>query len=416
MRLYQFVLLFSMALSSLWADAELGGSLYFFSLYWQNADFDNQTKDNDNSIYLHGDITAQAWIGKRAFGKVKIGTWGTFGFHPVLSQGFDGTPPSGAHIQEAYVELTHIMNTPFSLKAGKFNVMYGDGMVLHDGGEDGFSGLMVKLERAPLSVDIFDLRAIEGGGLDWMGTDFGGTVPKDMDIMGTYATIKGNRISFSLYAMLRTYEEERPIWFGLRTEGETLQRFSYSLEFSKMAGRTKEAATPYGGLGYMGSVEYSVDLLDLGLAAISFSGDDSTTRVNELYESAGNGPFVYGFYKMWPGFGPAHTLRTRYGWAALSPSFEEENEMMLNSRTLDLYIKAKRDALDLRLDLFFYQKNWVPQGKDGHVGKELGFLLAVNLGPGLDVGATVGYLMPGRYFGEDLDPMIGGYLFLVMTF
>lgn len=133
---------------------------------------------------------------------------------------------------------------------------------------------------------------------------------------------------------------------------------------------------------------------------------------NEAYESPIWGPYTFGFYKWWPGFGPAHLMTTAYGFSLVAPF----DMMSTNLNVINGNLAFHQGPFMLRGDVFLYSRDWVPDGVDSDMGMEFALLTTYTFRKTITVGGTAGYWMPGDYFGDDLDPMIGGYLFTYITF
>lgn len=410
-------------------QVKFGGLFYVYSFMWQNADFNGDTEDGDQHFYVHGDVWGQADFGKGVSAKVSVGDWGTFGRDPITYAGQEGV---GGHLLEAYLTANNLFETPLGLRVGKEHVLYGDGMVAFDGGEDGIMGVKLFYNTPMFNFDLFDYRLQEGGGTGSIGT--GVPAEDDHDLLGCYATLKlmeGN-VGVSPYVFYRTHSwkyepskddtvySDNPMWFGLRSEGTPVKGLSYKGEFTMMGGKCEDIydTTNYKGMAYMAELNYSLEEtgipLTLGGAYVAFSGDDtSTTEDNELYESATNGPYTFGFYKAWPGFGPAHLLLTGYGFSCLAPW----EPMVRNLNVINGHLQYTMDPITARLDFFNYTRNQAEWGNpETDIGNEIGVHLTYNYEDALTFGFAGGYFMPGKYFGEDLDAMLGGYIYLAKGF
>jgi len=219
---------------------KLGGLFYVYSFMWKNADFNGDTDDGDQHFYLHGDLHGTADFGKGISAKVKIGDWGTFGRHSIFGTGPDGLAvPSwyygwdevGVHIMEAYLMASNLWDSPFGLQVGKQHVLYGDGMVAFDGGEDGFMGGKLFYNHEMFDMDLFWYRLIEGGGTSYIGSGMT-NIPDDLDLFGAYGTLKlmEGGIHLSPYWFWRTESwkyapeakdtvySDNPMWLGGRVE------------------------------------------------------------------------------------------------------------------------------------------------------------------------------------------------------
>ena len=159
--------------------------------------------------------------------------------------------------------------------------------------------------------------------------------------------------------------------------------------------------------------------LSFGGAYVAFSGDKTTTKDdNELYESATNGPFTFGFYKDWPGFGPAHVMTTAYGFAGLDPG----NLTMTNLNVLNAHAKFTAGPLAVRLDFYNYSRNWVPTNGHAAMGNEIAGLVTYNYRKTITFGFTGGLWMPGDYWkkdqnlGNNAGNALGGYFYFAKEF
>ena len=409
---------------------KFGGLFYVYSFFWMNRDFDSDTEDGDQHFYMHGDIYAHADFGKGVSAKVAVGDWGPFGRHPITYEGSEGEDEwGGGHLLEAYITAANLFETPIGMQVGKQHVLYGDGMVAFDGGEDGITGLKLFYTAPMFNLDLFHYRLIEGGGTWAIGpsTD---TIPDDLDLFGGYATItlaEGN-VGISPYFFYRTnswtYEDdnvysENPMWLGARAEVTPVGGLHVKGEFAMMSGTCEDMAdtSDYKGMAYMGELNYSLEEmnvpLSLGGAYLSFSGDDyDTDDENELYETAINGGYTFGFYKGWPGFGPAHLMLTGAGFACCAPW----ERFQTNLNVINGHVQYAADPIALRLDFFNYARNWVPDGVESALGNEIAVYFTYNYMDVLTLGATGGYFIPGEHLGEDLDAMIGGYVYMAKGF
>ena len=406
-------------------EVKCGGLFYVYDFGWMNADFDSDTADGDQHYYLHGDVYAHADFGHGISAKVKLGDLGSFGKHSITGQGDDGM---GVHIMEAYIAGHNLFETPIGFKVGKLPLLYGDGMVAFDGGEDGFMGKKLFYETPMFDMDLFWYRLVEGGGTSYIGS-WMTHIPDDLDLLGAYGTIKlmeGN-VWLSPYFFYRTQTwagegdttySDNPMWFGARGEGSPAEGLHLKGEFTMMGGENEVWEENYKGMAFMGELNYSLDAMGVpvsfGGAYVSFSGDDTSTVEDcECYESATNGPYTFGFYKGWPGFGPAHTLLTGYGFACCA-AWEP---MMRNLNVINGHLQYASGPFSIRGDFFMYSRNQAEWGNaETALGNEIGVHMTYNYMDMLTVGAAGGYFMPGEYFGDEADAMMGGYVYLAKGF
>ncbi len=390
-------------------DVSYHGLWYTYSFFWNNADFVDTISDGDQHYYMHGDISCDADFGAGISTHLTLGAWGTYGKHAITGAG----PETGVALREAYLTVADLFDTPLSFRIGKEHICYGD--QVFDGGEDGFMGAKFSYGSDMLDVDVFSYRLVEGGGTGFIGSGVP-NVPDDWDLHGVWATAKLGNINLSPYGFYRTIDKDNPMWVGVRSDGSLIEGFNYAAEFATMMGKNEDLtpAIDYKGMHYMGRLGYTPAgmPLTIGGAYVAFSGDDPTTVENELYESPTWGPYTFGFYKAWPGFGPAHLMRTGFGFSLLAPW----EPMVSNLNVINGNIGYTSGPLALRADYFMYSKNKVAAGAETAMGNEIALMLTYNYKETITFGATGGYWIPGKHFGDDLEPMLGGYLWTAMSF
>ncbi len=416
-------------------EVEWGGLFYSYTFFWQNADFNDNIADADNYTYLHGDVHALADFGEGVSAFVKIGAWGMYGMHPVWGYDLNGNADPRVGLLEAYLKVDNLFDLPVSLKVGKQNVLYGDGAVMFDGGEDGFLGAKVNVSYDPVSLDLFYYRLAEYGGIALVGTG-ADSIPGDLNLFGTYMNIglMEGKINLQGYYFLRVQDQtglkDRPMWVGGRTEGAPIEGLNFKAEFTLMTGKKdfdQGTDIDYGGMHAMAALDYAPQSLPVsfGGAFVMFSGDDpSTSDKDELYVGATDPPYTFGFYKSWPGFGPAHTMHTSYGFACVTGGdlFELDSlPVMTNLNVINAHLGFTQGPLSLRGDFFMYTRNEVPEGVEDNLGNEIALLATYNYRDALTIGAAVGYWMPGdvqkQAVGEDnASGMIGGSIFFAKGF
>lgn len=424
------------------------GLWYTYSFFWNNADFDTGTSDGDQHYYMHGDFTVDADFGAGVGTHVTIGDWGTFGKHAITCEGPEGCgadnclPANGGHLMEAYLNVANLFDTPLSFRVGKEHVCYGD--QVFDGGEDGFMGAKVSYTSDMFDFDVFGYRLVEGGGTAMIGSGIA-EVPDDWDLYGIWTTAKlldGN-VNVSPYGFYRTRNTEEiayktqygtikdnPMWLGLRAEGDPATGLNFAAEFTMMMGSQEyesegdkngdtTTTVDYKGMHYMARAGYTPPGMPvtIGGAYVSFSGDTlegnySYGDENTVYESPTWGPYTFGFYKDWPGFGPAHLMRTGYGFSLLAPW----EPMVANLNVINANIGFTNGPVALRADYFMYSRNKVPEGVESAMGNEIALMAKYTYQETITFGATAGYWIPGKYFGEDLTAMLGGYIWTALGF
>ena len=385
-------------------DVDWGGLFYHYTFWWQNADFDSDLPvdggDGDMHYYMHADIHATADFGDGVTVFVKIGDWGNFGRHPIYGIGPHGLD---AHIMAAYVSAQNLFESPIGFTAGIIPVLYGD--IAFDGGENGFAGLKFNVVTDMFALDLFSYRMIEAGGMVYIG---GPDPGPDMDLHGAWATIMlpDANIEINGFGFLGKYGEDSPMWVGARSTGKPIEDLYYVADFAMMMGSygPEGAEVDYGGMYYSARLKYTFVPVTFGGGYYYFSGDDATTAdKDEGYYSPTGGPYVNDFYKGWPGFGPAYTLRSPYGFNLVEPDLN----------VINAFVAYGAEMFNIRGDWFMYSK---VEGDPTDMGMEIAVHAWINLSEQFGFGATGGYWMPGDYFAPDEDAMLAGYFYIYKPF
>ena len=422
------------------------GTFYIYSFFWQNADFDTATSDGDQFFYMHADVGIMADFGSGITSQVTVGGWGTFGKHPITTYGEEcPTPGQDVAVREAYIDIAKLFDSPLNFRAGKMHVLQGE--QVFDGGEDGVMGAKFYGSTDMVDYDLAWYRLEEHGGC-WAAGSFTDYVPDDVDLFGAWITGKFLEGAFRVapYWFWRTTSmetesyiwEDNPMWVGGRLDIGPIAGLTVNGEFTMMMGDEQtdyedtlltDRAIDYKGMHALGRLSYAPPTLpiSIGGAYVMLSGNEieydtlgnplPDTVENEAYESPIWGPYTFGFYKWWPGFGPAHLMTTAYGFSLVAPF----DMMSTNLNVINANLAFHQGPFMLRGDFFMYSRNWMPAGDDDDMGMEFAGLVTYTVRKTLTVGGTVGYWMPGDYFkfGDDtveLDPVMGGYLFAYITF
>jgi len=400
-----------------------GGLFYMYNFFHRNTDFNDDTDDGNTYAYMHADVNATVDFGQGVKLFFRIGSWGQHGQHGYLAY----PPDPRSSIMEAHLTLEKLFDSNWSFKIGKQPLLYGDGLVMFDGGEERTMGAKLMYRGKPFSVDLFYYRVQELGGIPYVGT---GTVtlPGNWDLVGAYATLELKKTATSAYFVWRRRavlkdSSDKPFWFGVRSTGSAFKGLNYKAELAIMGG-----SNPYGvdytGMAFIAGGSYAfTENFTIGATYVSLSGDKADTKANEMYESTTNGPFTYGFYKGWVGLGPAQTLTTGYGFAGIDPNFAK-NRTMTNINSLDAYLSISTGPVLLRFDVFHYARNWVPADyTTSNMGNEIAVLIQYNYRETVTFGFTAGVWMPGDYiknyewgWGPKTKSAIGGYFFFAKSF
>ncbi|MCK4420492.1 hypothetical protein KAW48_01745 [candidate division WOR-3 bacterium] len=378
-------------------DVEWHGLFYDYAFMWMNADFDSDVEDSDMHYYIHADINAKADFGEGVTGFIKIGDWGNFGRHPITGSGLAGM---NVHIMHAYVSAQKLFGTPLGLTIGIIPVLYGD--IAFDGGEDGFTGLKFNVNTEQFTLDLFTYRAVENGGMGYMFNGAYDSIPADLDLTGAWATLKlmEGKVELNGFGFYRTEGEDKPMWGGVRSAGSPMEGLCYVGDFVMMFG-SDAADVDYKGMYYSARGTYTMDPVSFGGGYYYFSGENAEEG-NQAYQSPTWGPYVNGFYKGWPGFGPAYTLRSPYGFNLVTPDLSVING----------HLGYKAEAFGIRADFFMYSK---VEGDPTAMGNEIALHTTFALNDQFSIGATGGYWMPGDAFTGE-DAMMAGYLYLAKGF
>jgi len=429
------ILLSLLLLLPVFADqpkVKFGGLIYAYTFFHSNTDFNKDTKDGNSYLYLHADIQTTVDFGNGVSFYTMLGAWSQHGANPYWGVDLQGFADPSLRILQGYIEVKNLWNSPLSFTIGKKRLLYGDGAVLFDGGEDGASGVWMNYRKGKLNADFFYIRLAQSHGIAYVGAPFYGGYnpeaydghPGNINIAGVYSTISISKaLNVQPYLIFRPWNVEpghsaNPFWIGVRGEGK-LSSFSYALEFTQMGGEDGYGVK-YKGYEYLVKADYSFsNSFSLGAAYVCFSGDDNPLdEENHLYESATNGPYTFGFYKDWPGFGPAHLMTTGYGFAGLDPG----NTTMTNLDTVNVHLSFNVGNFTFRGDVFMYRRNKVPAGGHKSMGNEFALLAKYNYKEKITFGFTAGAWNPGVYFREDLGlegrtaTAYGGYFWTALAF
>jgi len=404
-----------------------GGLFYIYDFFHRNTDFNKDTDDANNYRYIHADVQSTVSFGNGVSSYIVLGAWGQHGMSSYYTGGLGENIDPNLRILQAYITIDSLFDTPFSFRIGKERLLYGDGQVVFDGGEDGVTGTKFMLRTKALDVDLFYYRLAQFGGISLVGTGLD-RYPGNWDLLGTYITLKTGKIEISPYLMIRMQKvaedtTNNPLWIGLRSAGSPIAGLKYVAEITLMGGedKTRTPSVPYRGSALRLGLDYtpSGSPLSFGGAYVSFSGDDEDTENNELYESATNGPYTFGFYKAWPGFGPAHLMTTGYGFSGLAA----HNRTMTNLNVINAHACITSGPLSLRFDFYNYSRNCIPkEAQSKAFGNELAVLATYTYRETITFGFTAGIWMPGDHIkkdwnlGEKAGNAIGGYFYLAKSF
>lgn len=406
------------------------GLFYIYNFAYRNTDFTSVTPDGNSYMYMHGDISATADFGNGVTAYMSIGAWGQHGMSPYHAGGLGENIDPRADIMQAYFTINNIFDSPFSFRIGKERLLYGDGAIMFDGGEDGAAGAKLMYRSTMVDADLFYYRYAQFGGIANVGY-VPDIYPGNWNIIGLYPTVKlmeGKVKLYPYYVMRQIHlaknKADAPTWIGLRFEGSPLPGLDLVAEFTQMGGKNDTTDISYKGKHLRFGATYTLPAmpLSLGVGYVSFSGDDETTaKDNERYETVTQGPYTYGFYKDWPGFGPAHLMTTGYAFAGVDPW----NVTMHNLNMINANLAYTVGALTLRGDLFIYQRNWVPSGVNDAMGNEIALMMKYDYKNTITIGLTGGVWMPGDYQKSLIEipgstakaeSVKGGYLWLAKSF
>lgn len=425
-----FTILLFPLLSIAQPKVEWNGMLYFYNFFHSNTDFISTTEDGNTYMYIHGDIQANVDFGDGVTAYIMMGAWGQHGMNPYYGGGLGENIDPSARLLQAYLTINNLFDSPISLRIGKERLLYGDGALFFDGGEDGTAGVKLMINTDLVDADMFFYRPGQFGGIAHVGSG-NDIYPGNWNVYGIYPTFKlaKNQVRISPYLAIRHVQVDKnsanaPIWYGLRFESNPINEVSLTAEYAKM-GRTNDInETDYKGYHLRVGADYTSNNPSIGIGAyyVINSGDDETTPgENEMFESVLNGPYTNGFYKDWPGFGPAHLMTTVYGFSGLAP----HNATVVNLNVINGHVSFSSGPFTIRGDYFMYKKDWVPEDVDTAFGNEIALLLKYNYRDNLTIGFTGGVWMPGNYqknsieiSGSDAkaENAVGGYFWISKSF
>lgn len=395
-------------------EVKVGGTLYSYMFFWQNV-LNDTSSYSDNHYYVHADISVDARFEDNVRLYTMMGLWGTFGMHPITGDGIEGF--RDLHLLTGWIEVDRFMGSPIGVSIGKHRILYGgNGLVAFDGGEDGAWGVKVFHRGEKVEGEAFAYRVVEGGGTGFIGAGDPAGIEPDMNLYGLSVKYRPSFGQVELLAMAREYGGNLPVWLFAGLNGKGVKSLDYQMGFAYLTGRMAPD-TLVSAYAFEAIFSYSFGNSRAGFGAVGFSGGEATSsggRVTiKTYENALQGPYTYGFYKWWVGFGPAHLLRTPYGFALVG-----SGSIMQNSLNMDLYLSRRFSTeygpVDIRLDFWKYNRFYVPSGSND-MGYEIAFLITHDYRGVFTYGFTVGYWKPGAYFSNTPD-QIGGYFFFYKSF
>jgi hypothetical protein len=395
-------------------EVTAGGSLLFWNFWYNNTDFNKDTKDSDNWYFLFGNATVEAKWDEHMTFFINPAALGVYGMHPCLSC---GAVSPNVTLHQMYMDLNKIFDTPLSLRVGKFRIMYDDVLVLWDGGAEGVTGAKANIGTDMLDLDILAIRIAEYGGPGFISVgpqpetlEVG--VPPDQNLYGAHAALSflEDKLEIDGYFYDLMWGDDSPMWIGGRFAGD-FSGLEPKAEFVMMMGDNgADTAIDYKGMAYTAQLRYGLQMVPvkLGGGYVYFSGDDDPTDTeNKSYSNVLQSVYMYdgaaasGFL----GFGPAHLILT--GGFCPNPS---------NMNVINGNLEFNPGALTVRADFFMYKMNEVPDGVDQALGNEVSLVLKYNYRDLITLGASAGYYMPGAYYGDNLDPAMGGVFFFNKSF
>lgn len=407
-------------------EVEWGGLIYFYNFFHSNTDFNSLTDDGNNYMYIHGDIQANIKFGGGLSSYIVVGAWGQHGMSPYYQGGLGESVDPAVRLLQVYFTLDELFDAPLSLRIGKQRLLYGDGAVLFDGGEDGTVGVKATYISDFLDLDAFIFRPGQFGGITLVGSGMD-IYPGNWNVIGLYPTLRFGENAFrvSPYFITRRVklskdDTDAPMWLGARVEAAPLDALNLVGEYVMMAGRDDRRDSDYKGYHMRLGADYTLadPAILIGGYYVVNSGNDATTNDNELYESVLNGPYTNGFYKGWPGFGPAHLMTTGYGFSGLAP----HNQTVVNLNVINAHLGFTNGPITVRGDFFIYNRDWVPSGAAKGLGNEIALLVQYNYRDVMTFGFTGGMWMPGDHIKNriaapsEAENALGGYIWFAKSF
>ena len=391
-----------------------GGSFLFWNFWYNNADFTSGTSDGDNWYFLFGNVTVEAKWDEHLTFFLNPAALGVYGMHPCLNC---GAISPNVTMHQVYMDVNKIFDTPLSLRVGKFRIFYDDAFVLWDGGAEGVTGAKANIATDMLDLDVLAIRVAEYGGPGFITVGpqpdtLEVEVPPDQNLYGAHATLNflEDQMEVNGYFYDLMWGDDSPMWFGGRVAGDYMG-FEPNVQFAMMMGDNgADPAMDYAGMAYTLQLKYGLPMVPVkfGGGYVFFSGDDDLTdNENKTWSNVFQSVYMYdgaaanGFL----GFGPAHLILT--GGFCPNPS----NMTVINGN-----LQFSPGELTARADFFMYTMNEVAAGVEDDLGNEVSVVLKYNYRDLITFGASAGYFMPGAYYGDDLDPMMGGVFFFNKSF
>ena len=279
-------------------NIDFGGEVrlrgYDFQNFW---DFDyHNDYDNYSTFRLRSSLYAKVSLENNVSGFIKF-TNQTYG----EGVGVGDNKDNKVFVDNAYIDVKKLFNTPLTLRTGRQNLMYGTGFVLFDG-QSQFASTSLYFDGIKLSFPIGDRAVVDCLYFKDEENNRADDYPDDDDITlaGAYLTahcpvLHGQQ---ELYALNREDKNtDKDIWmYGLRLS----DKFDFGLDYSgEIALQTGDAANgeDQDALGYKLQTGYTFDVPAkprFFIGYTSLEGDDSDTSDFEGWDV---------FYGGWPQFG-----------------------------------------------------------------------------------------------------------------
>lgn len=176
------------SVTALWGEqVEFGGELRLRPEYRGNPDFNDGTNESNSFVGSRLRITGTGKAADDVLIKVTFQDSRNWGEEPGAANGLTDTGEA-VDIHEGFVEFSRFLNSPFSLRAGRQELSYGDQRLVGNFGWSNqgraFDAFKLFIDNSTVSLDVFAAKRKENNGTT------AATPSMDRDLSGVYSSWK----------------------------------------------------------------------------------------------------------------------------------------------------------------------------------------------------------------------------------
>lgn len=296
-------------------DVDLGGAVklrgYSMDNFW---DF-NRTNHTDNweMFRLYSSVFGSVDLGDNVLGYIQLSnqTYGEGDYTNIRYEAQDNSS-NKVFVDNAYIDINKIFESPLSFRMGRQNLMYGSGFVIFDG-QSQFASTSLYFDGVKMTLDITDKAKIDFLYMKDQEYNTANSPRDDITLSGAYFTGKCPVLGGTqeIYVLNRLDEEftfpattgirgDKDIWmYGLRLSDKFAVGLDYSAEIAYQDGELNDDADiDQEALGYKLDTGWT---FDTPVKPRIFAGYAFMSGDNNFSDGESNAWDV--FYGGWPQFG-----------------------------------------------------------------------------------------------------------------